>query len=87
MAVTIRIYNNATQLASKTIPDGAVARIQTAFPAATAALSAEAFLDALAPEAQRLVWLILANALSTSLATTGAAAHKTLEDEYRIDWP
>lgn len=49
MPVTIRIYNNTAQLASKTIPDGAVSEIQAAFPAATAALSAEAFLAWAAP--------------------------------------
>lgn len=53
MAVTIRVYQNTTQLASKTIPDGAVTEIQDLLGGATNAETAAAFLDWLAPIARK----------------------------------
>lgn len=86
MAITIEIRNNGNSLASEDIPDRAVIRIQEAFPAATAALSAKAFLHALAPEARNMVKRILANSLSKSLATTGNATHVAFDAAYDADW-
>jgi hypothetical protein len=87
MAVTIRIYNNATQLASKDIPDGAVTQIQAQFPAATAALSAAAFLNALAPLAKQMVKQRGGNTVADTHAVLNNTAHVSFNATFETDWP
>lgn len=87
MAVTIRIYNNTTQLASKDIPDGAVDQIQEQFPAATAALSAGAFLQALAPLAREMVRRMARDDVAEAQAAANNAAHVAAEAAFNTDWP
>lgn len=86
MAVTIRIYNNANELASRIIPDGAVTQIQAQYPAATAALSAAAFLNALAPVAREMVRQKGGNAVSETQAAANNAAHVAFEAAFAADW-
>ena len=87
MSVTIRAYNNNTQLAAVTIPDGAVTRIQALYPAATAADSAAAFLADLWPLGRELLRKKGANAVSATQEAANVAAHSAYEASFNTDVP
>ena len=87
MAVTLRLYSNANELARVTIPDTAIPKIQAAFPAATAALSAQAALEWIAPALKAYVLKTLKDKRASADQPTVTAGQAAEEAAMDTAWP
>jgi hypothetical protein len=79
MAVTIRIYNNATQLASQDLPPGLVTKAQEILGGATNAETAALYLALAVQQAREALRLRGGNKVSETQAIASNAAHVSFE--------